>query len=63
MQKELEFYENKFKHLFEKELLVEMQAHGNYMEIEAGGYLMRPGGYIRYVSFTNSTRNKRIRGL
>jgi CRP/FNR family transcriptional regulator, anaerobic regulatory protein len=49
MQKELEFYENKFKHLFEKELLVEMQAHGNYMEIEPGGYLMRPGGYIRYV--------------
>jgi CRP/FNR family transcriptional regulator, anaerobic regulatory protein len=49
MQLTLEFYESKFKNLFSHELLVEMQECGNYIEMEAGGYLMRPGGFIRFV--------------
>lgn len=49
MQKEIDFYEKHFKGLFEHELLLEMQKVGSYLELEAGNYLMRAGGYIRSV--------------
>ena len=49
MQLELNYYEQRFGGLFEHGLLEEMQQVGNYMEMKAGGYLMRPGGFIRFV--------------
>jgi CRP/FNR family transcriptional regulator, anaerobic regulatory protein len=49
MQKDLPFYEKKFKALFEEELLIEIQKFGTYLEIEPGNYLMKPGGYIKTV--------------
>jgi CRP/FNR family transcriptional regulator len=49
MQLNLDFYEAKFKDLFSHELLVEMQECGNYIKMEAGGYLMRPGGFVRFI--------------
>ncbi len=49
MQKDPEFYEKQFKGLFEAELINELSQIGNFMELEAGSYLMRPGSYIRFV--------------
>lgn len=49
MQLKLEFYEQRFSGVFEHKLLEEMQEFGQYMEMKANGYLMRPGGYIRFV--------------
>lgn len=49
MQQPLDFYEKHFKGLFEYALLDELQQVGNFMEIKQGEYLMRPGGYIRFV--------------
>lgn len=49
MQLDIAFYEKKFKGVFEHALLEEMQSVGSYMEMKAGGYLMRPGGYIRFI--------------
>lgn len=49
MQLDIEFYQNRFNGLFEQSLLEAMQEVGNYMEMKAGGYLMRPGGYIRFA--------------
>lgn len=49
MQLELSFYEKQFNGLFEHALLEEMQSVGSYMEMKSGGYLMRPGGYIRFI--------------
>ncbi len=49
MQLEPDFYQQRFGGLFEQALLEEMQQVGNYMEMKTGGYLMRPGGYIRFV--------------
>ncbi|MGR3809286.1 Crp/Fnr family transcriptional regulator [Jiulongibacter sp. NS-SX5] len=49
MQLDINFYKERFSGLFEQGLLEEMQQVGNYMEMKSGGYLMRPGGYIRFV--------------
>lgn len=49
MQLDLTFYEKHFKGVFEHELLKELQAVGNFVELEEGGIMMRPGGYIRNV--------------
>ncbi|HLO44005.1 MAG TPA: Crp/Fnr family transcriptional regulator [Leadbetterella sp.] len=49
MHKDLDFYEKHFKGVFEHELLLEMEKHGRYQEIEAGHYLMKAGGYIKSV--------------
>lgn len=49
MQQPLEFYEKQFKGLFESAMLEELQQVGNFMELKQGEYLMRPGGYIRFV--------------
>ncbi len=49
MQLELSFYEERFGGIFEHALLEEMQKYGGYMEMKSGGYLMRPGGYIRFA--------------
>jgi CRP/FNR family transcriptional regulator len=49
MQQPIEFYEKHFHGLFESALLDELQQVGNFMEIKQGDYLMRPGGYIRFV--------------
>ncbi len=49
MQQPIGFYEKHFTGLFEPALLAEFQQVGSYMEIKQGDYLMRPGGYIRFV--------------
>jgi CRP/FNR family transcriptional regulator len=49
MQQPIEFYEKHFKGFFESALLEELQQVGNFMELKQGEYLMRPGGYIRFV--------------
>ncbi|MEA5141085.1 Crp/Fnr family transcriptional regulator [Arcicella rigui] len=49
MQVELRFLQEKFSNIFENELLKELSQIGNYMTIEEGHVLMRPGGYIRSV--------------
>ncbi len=49
MQLDIEFYKTHFSGIFEQKLLEEMAEIGNYIEMNAGGYLMRPGGYIRFV--------------
>ncbi len=49
MQIDLTFLHSKFSGLFEIGLLQELAQVGNYMEIEEGHVLMRPGGYIRSV--------------
>lgn len=49
MQQPIEFYEKHFKRLFEKELLKELQEIGRYNEVKQGDYLMKPGGYIKFV--------------
>ncbi len=49
MQVELKFLQEKFGNIFENELLKELAQIGNYMTIEEGHLLMRPGGYIRSV--------------
>jgi CRP/FNR family transcriptional regulator len=45
----LTFVEKNFTGLFEKALLEELSQIGNYMELDEGHVIMRPGGYIRTV--------------
>jgi CRP/FNR family transcriptional regulator len=49
MQLDLEFYEERFNGMFSHELLQEMQVYGNYIEMDTDGYLMKPGGFIRFI--------------
>lgn len=49
MQIDLKFLQEKFGNIFEGELLKELAQTGNFMTIEEGFVLMRPGGYIRSV--------------
>lgn len=45
----LTFLQENLVGVFEKGLLEELSHIGNYMELEEGHVLMRPGGYIRFV--------------
>ena len=49
MQLDVAFLHSHFGSLFEISLLQELTKVGNYMGIEEGHVLMRPGGYIRSV--------------
>jgi CRP/FNR family transcriptional regulator len=49
MKPDLQTLKENFGNLFEMGLLQELAQVGNYMEVEEGFVLMRPGGYIRTV--------------
>jgi len=49
MKLDLQTLKEAFGNLFEGNLLLELAQVGNYMEVEEGFVLMRPGGYIRTV--------------
>jgi CRP/FNR family transcriptional regulator len=49
MHLDLDFYKQRFGLIFEHSLLKELQETGIYVEMEAGEFLMKPGGYIRFV--------------
>jgi CRP/FNR family transcriptional regulator, anaerobic regulatory protein len=61
MQLEVAFLHSHFGNLFEVSLLQELAKVGNYMEIEEGHVLMRPGGYIRSVPIILSGSIKILR--
>lgn len=50
-----------FGNIFETNLLLELAEIGNYMEVEEGFTLMRPGGYIRSVPILLSGSVKILR--
>jgi CRP/FNR family transcriptional regulator len=49
MKLDIESLKASFGNVFEMGLLQELAQVGNYMEVEEGFVLMRPGGYIRTV--------------
>lgn len=49
MRLDLQQLQLEFSGLFEQALLEELSEIGNYMEVDEGFVLMRPGGYIRSV--------------
>ncbi|MDI9860876.1 MULTISPECIES: Crp/Fnr family transcriptional regulator [Flectobacillus] len=57
----LSFVKEKFVGIFEKGLLDELEKIGNYMELEEGHVIMRPGGYIRTVPIVLSGSIKILR--
>jgi CRP/FNR family transcriptional regulator len=61
MQVDVAFLHSHFGNLFEVSLLNELAKVGNYMEIEEGHVLMRPGGYIRSVPIILSGSVKILR--
>lgn len=61
MQLDVAFLHSHFGNLFEVSLLQELAKVGNYMEIEEGHVLMRPGGYIRSVPIILSGSIKILR--
>lgn len=61
MKKPLDFYQKHFAGFFELSLLKEIAEVGTYIEIEQGEYLMRPGGYIKFVPIIISGNIKIMR--
>jgi CRP/FNR family transcriptional regulator, anaerobic regulatory protein len=49
MKLDIQLLKAQFGNLFESNLLEELAQVGNYMEVEEGFVLMRPGGYIRTI--------------
>ncbi|MES2519389.1 MAG: Crp/Fnr family transcriptional regulator [Bacteroidota bacterium] len=61
MKLEIEVLQQQFGNMFEASLLQELAQVGNYMEVEEGFVLMRPGGYIRSVPILISGSVKILR--
>lgn len=57
----LSFVKETFVGIFEKGLLDELEQIGNYMELDEGHVIMRPGGYIRTVPIVLSGSIKILR--
>ncbi len=61
MKLDIQSLHERFGNMFEIELLKELFEYGNYMEVEEGFTLMRPGGYIRTVPILLSGSVKILR--
>ncbi len=61
MTLDLKFLREKFGTMFEVGLLQEIIEYGNYMKVEEGYILMRPGGFIRSVPILLSGSVKIVR--
>lgn len=61
MKLDIQSLHERFGNMFELELLKELVEYGNYMEVEEGFTLMRPGGYIRTVPILLSGSVKILR--
>lgn len=61
MKLDIQSLHKRFGNMFEIELLKELFECGNYMEVEEGFTLMRPGGYIRTVPILLSGSVKILR--
>lgn len=61
MKLDIQSLHERFGNMFEIELLRELVEYGNYMEVEEGFTLMRPGGYIRTVPILLSGSVKILR--
>lgn len=57
----LESLHKRFGNMFEVKLLQELLQIGNYMEVEEGHILMKPGGFIRFVPIIISGSIKILR--
>ncbi|WP_341225175.1 Crp/Fnr family transcriptional regulator [uncultured Arcticibacterium sp.] len=49
MKLDINFYQDKFSGIFSPNLIKELHEHGTYVEMEAGGYLMKPGGLMSFI--------------
>ena len=61
MKLDIQSLHKRFGNMFEIELLKELFEYGNYIEVEEGFTLMRPGGYIRTVPILLSGSVKILR--
>ena len=61
MKLDIQSLHERFGNMFEIELLKELFEYGNYMEVEEGFTLMRPGGYIRTIPILLSGSVKILR--
>lgn len=61
MKLDIQTLQGHFGNLFEANLLQELSQVGNYMEVEEGYTLMRPGGYIRTIPILLSGSVKILR--
>lgn len=61
MKLDIQSLHERFGNMFEIELLKELFEYGNYMEVEEGFTLIRPGGYIRTVPILLSGSVKILR--
>lgn len=61
MKLDIQTLQGHFGNLFEANLLRELSQVGNYMEVEEGYTLMRPGGYIRSIPILLSGSVKILR--
>lgn len=61
MKLDIQTLQGHFGNLFEAHLLQELSQVGNYMEVEEGYTLMRPGGYIRSIPILISGSVKILR--
>lgn len=61
MKLDIQSLHERFGNMFELGLLQELAEFGNYMEVEEGFTLMRPGGYIRTVPILLSGSVKILR--